>query len=40
LDAEIRSIVNDRNGPYWNRNHPDHERTVQQVLTLRTMMNG
>ena len=40
LDAEIRSIVNDRSGPYWNRNHPDHERTVQQVLTLRTMMNG
>jgi hypothetical protein len=40
LETEIKSIVNDRNGPYWNRNHPDHDKTVQQVLTLRTMMNG
>lgn len=39
-DAEIRSIVNDRNGPYWNKNHPDHDRTVQQVLTLRSMIHG
>jgi len=38
--AEISSIVNDRNGPYWNRSHPDHDRVVQQVLTLRSMMNG
>ena len=40
LGTEISSIVNDRSGPYWNRNHPDHDKTVQQVLTLRTMMNG
>lgn len=40
LGSEISSIVNDRNGPYWNRNHPDHDKTVQQVLTLRNMMNG
>ena len=39
-DAEIRSIVNDRTGPYWNKNHPDHDRIVQQVLTLRSMMHG
>ena len=38
--AEINSIVNDRTGPYWNRSHPDHDRVVQQVLTLRSMMNG
>ena len=39
-ESEIRSIVNDRSGPYWNKNHPDHDRVVQQVLTLRTMING
>lgn len=39
-DAEIRSIVNDRTGPYWNKNHPDHDRVVQQVLTLRSMLHG
>ena len=40
LETEISSIVNDRDGPYWNRNHPDHDKVVQQVLTLRNMMNG
>lgn len=40
LETEISTIVNDRNGPYWNRNHPDHDKVVQQVLTLRNMMNG
>tara|TARA_R110000822_G_scaffold6141_1_gene25676 strand:+ start:785 stop:1672 length:888 start_codon:yes stop_codon:yes gene_type:complete len=40
LGTEISSIVNDRSGPYWNRNHPDHDKSVQQVLTLRTMLNG
>jgi len=36
-DAEISSIVNDRNGPYWNKAHPDHDKVVQQVFTLRSM---
>ena len=40
LETEISSIVNDRDGPYWNRNHPNHDKVVQQVLTLRNMMNG
>jgi len=35
---EINSIVNDRTGPYWNKAHPDHDKVVQQVFTLRTMM--
>ena len=38
--AEISKIVNDRDGPYWNKSHPDHDKIVQQVFTLRTMMNG
>ncbi len=39
-EAEISKIVNDRDGPYWNKSHPDHDKVVQQVFTLRTMMNG
>jgi len=38
--AEISKLVNDRDGPYWNKSHPDHDKIVQQVFTLRTMMNG
>jgi hypothetical protein len=38
--AEISKIVNDRDGPYWNKAHPDHDKVVQQVFNLRTMMNG
>ena len=39
-EAEISKIVNDRDGPYWNKAHPDHDKVVQQVFTLRTMQNG
>ena len=37
LDEEISKIVNDRDGPYWNKSHPDHDKIVQQVFTLRSM---
>jgi hypothetical protein len=37
LDEEISKIVNDRDGPYWNKAHPDHDKVVQQVFTLRSM---
>ena len=39
-EAEISKLVNDRDGPYWNKAHPDHDKVVQQVFTLRTMLNG
>ena len=39
-NAEISKIVNDRDGPYWNKAHPDHDKVVQQVFTLRTMMSN
>lgn len=39
-EAEISKIVNDRDGPYWNKGHPDHDKVVQQVFTMRTMLNG
>ena len=38
--SEISSLVNDKDGPYWNKAHPEHDKVVQQVFTLRTMMNG
>ena len=38
--SEINKIVNDRSGPYWNKSHPDHDKVVQQVFTLRTMMSN
>jgi len=39
-EAEISKLVNDRDAPYWNNSHPDHDKVVQQVFTLRTMLNG
>ena len=40
IEEEIASIVNDRNSPYWNKGHPDHDKMVQQVYTLREMLNA
>ena len=39
-DSEISKIVNDRDGPYWNKAHPDHDKIVQKVFNLRTMMTN
>ena len=40
LESEIAAISSDRNGPYWNKSHPDHDKAVQQVYTLREMLNA
>jgi hypothetical protein len=40
IESEIASLSNDRNSPYWNKNHPDHDKVVQQVYTLREMLNA
>ena len=40
IESEISAISNDKNGPYWNRSHPDHDKVVQQVYTLREMLNA
>ena len=37
--SQIKKLINDRSGPYWNKSHPDHDKVVQQVFTLRTMMS-
>jgi len=39
-DTEISKIVNDRDGPYWNKAHPEHDKIVQKVFNLRTMMKN
>ena len=40
IEDEISSIVNDKNSAYWNKGHPDHDKMVQQVYTLREMLNA
>ena len=40
IEQEISKIMNDRTGPYWNKTHPDHDKIVQQVYTLRSMIDG
>jgi len=40
IESEISTITNNREGPYWNKQHPDHDKTVQQVYTLREMLNA
>ena len=40
IQTEIDQIMNDKNGPYWNKSHPNHDKVVQQVYTLREMLDG
>jgi len=40
IEEEIASIMNDRKGPYYHKQHPDHDKMVQQVYTLREMLNA
>ena len=40
IQTEIDQIMNDKNGPYWNSSHPNHDKVVQQVYTLREMLSG
>ena len=40
IESEISTITNNTDGPYWNKGHPDHDKVVQQVYTLREMLNA
>ena len=40
IESEISTITNNTDGPYWNKQHPDHDKVVQQVYTLREMLNA
>ena len=40
IQDEIDTIINDRASPYLNKSHPNHDKQVQQVYTLREMLSG
>ena len=40
LESEISSIMNDKSHPYHVKGHPDHDKSVQQMLTLREMLDA
>lgn len=37
--AQVDAMTKDRNGPYWNKDHPEHTATVQKVNRLYEAMN-
>lgn len=37
---QIRKIMNDTKGPYWDEFHPEHEAVVKKVLELRKIAGG
>jgi DNA-binding ferritin-like protein (Dps family) len=39
VEKEIDDLTTDKNGPYWNKNHPSHNKVVNQVLALREMLS-
>ena len=40
IQTEIDQIMNDKDGPYWNKSHPNHDKVVQKVYTMREMLSG
>lgn len=39
VEKEINDLIGDKTGPYWNKSHPNHNKTVNQVLALRELLN-
>jgi len=39
LQKEINELIED-GSPYWDKNHPNHRKTVDQVFKLREQLNG
>lgn len=39
IEKEISELT-DEGSAYWNKNHPNHKKTVDQVLKLREQLNG
>jgi hypothetical protein len=38
VEKEIEELTSDRQGAYWNKMHPNHNKVVNQVLALREML--
>ena len=39
IEKEIEDLTSDRQGAYWNKMHPNHNKVVNQVLALREMLS-
>ena len=39
IEKEIAELTED-GSPYWNKTHPNHKKTVDQVFKLREQLNG
>lgn len=39
IEKEISELTED-GSPYWNKSHPNHKKTVDQVFKLREQLNG
>ena len=39
VEKEINDLIGDKTGPYWNKSHPNHNKTVNQVLSLRELLH-
>ena len=39
IENEISELTED-GSPYWNKTHPNHKKTVDQVFKLREQLNG
>jgi len=39
IEKEIEELTTDKQGAYWNKMHPSHNKVVNQVLALRELLN-
>jgi len=39
-EKEISKILGDKDHPYWNKNHPNHQAAVEEVFQLQNMKLG
>jgi hypothetical protein len=39
IEQEILQMMNDKAHPYHIKGHPEHDKSIQQMLTLREMLN-
>jgi hypothetical protein len=40
IEQEISQMMNDKAHPYHIKGHPEHDKSIQQMLTLREMLNS
>jgi hypothetical protein len=38
IEKEIEELTSDKQGAYWNKMHPNHNKVVNQVLALREIL--